>query len=337
MFAQSMRISPLIAAISLALLAAQAQANDPQPTPKKYVPLFNRMFGSDPSDPSNTTDPDPVAPSKPQTSANAQVTPSNNSAVPSSAVTSAATSIPASTATGSSVASATAARTSTEDLGTSTPSTTTRTAKPKKVKTTQSNTPTNVAGVAAASSVVAANTVTATSDSSVASHVSNSTSLNVQELPEVTVVGNTPIGTQGLAEYKIAGIGKFLADCDKGPAVNVISCSSASTIDSESICTRLRGALNQQAKLNKKSTGKITGYTKSCGVDETGKVFLCVTPKEERQCSWWAQIPIIGMILLALMSFLDFFIGRSTNKGTEKYNSLKANADEHVLTDNNCV
>ena len=205
MFAQSMRISPLIAAISLALLAAQAQANDPQPTPKKYVPLFNRMFGSDPSDPSNTTDPDTVAPSKPQTSANAQVTPSNNSAVPSSAVTSAATSIPASTATGSSVASATAARTSTEDLGTSTPSTTTRTAKPKKVKTTQSNTPTNVAGVAAASSVVAANTVTATSDSSVASHVSNSTSLNVQELPEVTVVGNTPIGTQGLAEYKIAG------------------------------------------------------------------------------------------------------------------------------------
>ena len=150
-------------------------------------------------------------------------------------------------------------------------------------------------------------------------------------------IGQNGTNWYGETEYKIAGIGKFLADCDKGPAVNVISCSSASTIDSESICTRLRGALNQQAKLNKKSTGKITGYTKSCGVDETGKVFLCVTPKEERQCSWWAQIPIIGMILLALMSFLDFFIGRSPNKGTEKYNSLKANADEHVLTDNNCV
>lgn len=119
-------------------------------------------------------------------------------------------------------------------------------------------------------------------------------------------VGENGTNWFGTTPYKMADVGKFLADCEGSPDINMISCYGASKVDGQSMCTRLRDALNEHAK--GKATGNITGYTESCGVDHDGTVAISQSTVDSVRNSWWAQIPIIGPLLVAIVAVIKFVV-----------------------------
>lgn len=126
--------------------------------------------------------------------------------------------------------------------------------------------------------------------------------------PAQNRVGKNGTNWFGTTPYKMKDVGRFLADCEKGPSINMISCYGASKVNGQSMCSHLRESLNDHAKKKGNPTGAIKGYTESCGVNPDGSVAISKSTVDSVRNSWWAQIPIIGPILVAVVAVIKFVV-----------------------------